>query len=181
MLRKKEFLKYSKLLSDLDNVHSIPSLKGASLCTITNSSKSNSKSFKDLLSGITALELVSLQRPFLTRKKTTSSFRSDKKGSPTGAKVTLNGKNFDRFLLNLFWKALPQSVSLVPRTVFSSSNSFSFVNFSFPKLEYLFFPVVRSFYMFLRNSGSFFLTFRLNKEVNFYQLTFIRYFYKIPF
>jgi ribosomal protein L5 len=180
MLRKKEFLKYSKLLSDLDNVHSIPSLKGASLCTITSSSKSNSKSFKDLLSVITALELVSLQRPFLTRKKTTSSFRSDKKGSPTGAKVTLNGKNFDRFLLNLFWKALPQSVSLVPRTDFSS-NSSSFVNFSFPKLEYLFFPVVRSFYMFLRNSGSFFLTFRLNKGVNFYQLTFIRYFYKIPF
>jgi len=69
MLHKKEFLKYSKLLSDLDNVHSIPSLKGASLCTITNSSKSNSKSFKDLLSGITALELVSLQRPFFNKKK----------------------------------------------------------------------------------------------------------------
>jgi len=180
MLRKKEFLKYSKFLSNLDNLHSIPSLKGASLCTITNSSKTNSKSFKDLLSGISALELISLQRPFLTRKKTTSSFRSDKKGSPTGAKVTLNGKNFERFLINLFWKALPQSVSLAPRTDFSST-SLSFLNFSFPKLEYLFFPIVRGFYMFLRNSGSFFLTFRLNKKASFFQLTFIRYFHKIPF
>ena len=106
-------LKYLKYISHARNLYEIPSLSGVVLSsTSSKASLREAKSFKDLLPGITSLELITFQRPFLTRKKITSSFRSSRKGSPTGAKVTLRGLSAGKFFETLLFRALPQSFSI---------------------------------------------------------------------
>jgi len=174
-------LKYLKYISHARNLYEIPSLSGVVLSSApSKASLKEAKSFKDLLPGITSLELVTFQRPFLTRKKTTSSFRSSRKGSPTGAKVTLRGSSAGKFFETLLFRALPQSFSINTYLIDFGTGS-STKHFSLSNLEYLLFPLVRYFYMFLRNSGMFLVTFRTKGRPTALHLNFIRHLLKIPF
>ena len=174
-------LKYLKYISHVSNLHELPSLSGVVLSTVSSKgSLREIKSFKDLLPGVTSLELITFQKPFLTRKKTTSSFRSSRKGSPTGAKVTLRGLSACKFFETLLFQALPQNFVINTRLINSDKRS-PIKHFSLFNLQYLLFPLVRSFYMFLRNSGKFLVTFHTKGHPTALHLNFIRHLLKIPF
>ena len=66
--------------------------------SLTLSFKLKRYDIKNLISGLAALEILTLQKPVLSYSKISTISLKIRKGQPVGCKITLRQKNFKRFL-----------------------------------------------------------------------------------